>query len=144
MSLVLVMSAVVAVGCDETREDFYPGMAAAAQMVDRGWIPDCLPAQTNDIRVRTNIDTSNSYGAFAFPAAAAEAVRTALAPASEVPSLPAGRPGPPSWWPAALSEELTGTSLGAHGYALFQCSSRRPFAIAVNWADRQGYFWSTR
>ena len=126
----------------ETREDSFADLAAAQQMIGRGWIPRCLPKSSIAIRVRSNIDSSAALGGFTFSSAEVQSLRETLSTtAGDVPALPSGRPGLPAWWPAELRGGQA-AAIRTAGYEVFRCEGVGKFAVAIHWRDGHGWFWT--
>jgi hypothetical protein len=103
-------------GCVEAcREDFeshYPDVAAArrAGALDRGWLPEFLPADATDISEEHNIDTNVTWGCFSIlgdPAAFRQALQAYGASRVAGPLGPPSLFGQPKWWPPSMDEPGT-------------------------------------
>ena len=97
-SVAVVGMAVIVASCGERPEAFYADAAAAraARAIDRGWIPDWLPATARAIHEVHNIDTNQSLLAFSFDPADIPNVAQSCAQVSREALKPA--PFDRSWW----------------------------------------------
>jgi hypothetical protein len=97
--LTMFFMGVVVVSCGERPEVFYRDARAAREdgAIDRGWIPDWLPASAHDIHERHDIASNQSLLAFSFDAADDPVLSPSC---TQVQPDALGRvPFNASWWP---------------------------------------------
>jgi len=67
MRLVTIAAVLLALsGCADNRSASFDDMRQlkASGLIEKGWVPEQLPADATDIRVRWNLDTNWSEGSF--------------------------------------------------------------------------------
>lgn len=66
-----------ALGLPETKVSHYANLPAARQsgIIERGWVPEFLPAGSKDITEIHNLDTNTGTGTFRFPSADLDAFK---------------------------------------------------------------------
>ena len=66
-----------AVGLPDTQISHHANLAEARQsgIIERGWVPELLPAGSNDITEIHNLDTNTGTGTFRFPSADLDAFK---------------------------------------------------------------------
>lgn len=113
--------------------------AVAAGAVERGWVPEGLPASTREIREAHDLDTSRRWGLFNFEQKDANTVRALLGPELSVQGIVCDPPRRIEWWPVLLRGPLDETQVKAttlraygarHGELLF----------LVNWGQGRAYY----
>ena len=135
--LLLLISVLCLVGCDEDIEAHYPTYSDLEKAADgpRSWMPKWLPRNAADIHDWHNLDTNSTLISFSVPEAT---------PALLVDCRPAaGRnPGRASWWPndQAFSK-----------LQHFECEERTTFGdghvetrttgAAIDSRSNRVYFW---
>lgn len=116
--------------------------ARQAGEVQRGWIPEGLPAGTFELRVAHDVDTNARWGVFSFPPAESSHLKALLGPA-EFP-LQGQQCNPPrriEWWPILLRESLDAERIAATGLKAY-LSTDRALVFVVNWNQGRAYYWS--
>ena len=158
-ALLLVTVLSVGLGCvliachDDRRESFYPSLADAKKdgAIDRGWIPDFLPASSRAIHEVHDISPSTTWCAFEFLPADSQGLRNSLKRVDELAPSVRRLPSPgESWWPAVLDGNLDVGKIQKAGFELYMIvapetpSSTEVLFFAVDWAKGHGFFYRTR
>ena len=136
----LVLLALGVVGCwpGERPEVSYANMPEAVShgVVDRGWIPEWIPASATNIHEIHDLDTNESMLAFQLPATASWSLPPHCQPVSY------SNIGPPrfsrSWWPTPEEQESS--------YNFHRCAGDDPSTPKLQWVARhksgnQGLYW---
>jgi hypothetical protein len=116
--------------------------ARAAGDIQKGWIPEGLPAGTFEMRSAHNLDTNARWGLFSFPVAEAPHFKAQLEP-TEFP-LEGQQCNPPrriEWWPILLRGNLDAERIGTTGLKAYK-SADGALLFAVNWNQGRAYYWS--
>jgi hypothetical protein len=142
-------------GCgDKLPESSYDSIASAknAGAIDRGWIPDYLPASSYDIHEIHRLSSPTGWCSFKFAPIGVERFRNTLQ-ASGSRTLTVSRIESPdtTWWPALLEDGVDFKKLQAAGYELYEIETpdrtamNRTFVylFAVDWSKRQAFFYQT-
>jgi hypothetical protein len=132
-----------ATGCAgiETKTGIYAtvGEARAAGAIERGWVPEGLPASATDLREAHHGDRQQ-WGVFVFAPADGEAVR-ALVGAEITGTAPwCDPPGRLEWWPRILRSPLDLAQLQSAGLRLYRSRDDR-LTYAVNWQQGRAFYW---
>ena len=132
--------------CRERREATYETLLAAQEngAIERGWVPDFLPASAFTIREYHDLDTNEIWGTFRFEPAEWHSLREHLVFLAPESGLATRSPGTDiDWWPPELAERIATEELRRQGFSLWQAregtSSR--FLFAVNPDAGLAYFW---
>ena len=130
---------VVCFGCKEVQELHFDNLdrAKEAHMVEKGWLPSALPADTRQIRLKEDIDIASVYGSFI-----SEKTGDLQRECSERTEFRLPKNGP-RWFPQELREANTFADLRIEGYQLLSCD-RGEFTIAFRPSGGTAYFWSLR
>jgi len=113
--------------------------ARAAGAIDRGWVPQGLPAGTSDMRV-AYVDDGVQWGVFAFPPAQGDALRALLGEEVAGNTVHCTAPGRFEWWPHVLRDPIDLNTAHSTGLRLYASrDSRRTFA--VNWNQGRAFYW---
>ncbi len=115
--------------------------AVAAGAVQRGVVPQGLPAGSRDIREAHGPSSNRRWGLFNFPADQAESLRALLGP--EVP-FGGERASPPrriEWWPVQLRGNLDEERLVVTGLRAYP-AREGDLIFAVNWNQGRAYYWT--
>jgi hypothetical protein len=131
------------IGCSDFHESAYPTAEAArhAGVVERGWLPQVLPARATEIRERHNVDTNEIVGSFAFQATDAEALRGLEQIPQERVRQIAGPHRVPSWWPEVLRGDLEPPELARADLEILK-EKQGEFLFAIDWKTGRCFFWS--
>jgi hypothetical protein len=125
----------------ETTSNVYTTLdeARAAGAIERGWVPEGLPASATDLR-EAHRGTDAQWGLFAFPPADGETVRTLVA--TEITGTPPScdPPGRLEWWPRILRTPLNLEQLRSTGLRLYRSRDDR-LIYAVNWQQGRAFYW---
>ena len=116
--------------------------AKKAGAIERGWVPDGLPAGTTELRDAHDLDSNRHWGLFLFPESEGEVLRRLLQ--SEETRL-AGKtidiPGRVEWWPVLLRGPLDAEKIKSTGLRAYR-SQRGDRLFLVNWKQGRAYYWS--
>lgn len=116
--------------------------AQAAGAVQRGWVPELLPAGAHDIReAHDEGGTKRRWGLFSFKPADDESLRQRLGAEMSLAGIAAEAPPRIEWWPILLRGQLDGEQVAAVGLKGYQVTGDQLVA-AVNWNQRRAYYWS--
>lgn len=136
----------------DRRESFYPSLADAKKdgAIDRGWIPDFLPASSRTIHEVHDISPSTTWCAFEFLPNDSQGLRKSLksldAPVPPVRSVPG--PGK-SWWPAVLQGNLDVEKIHKAGFKLYVVTAPETsvtteiLLFSIDWTKGYGFFYRT-
>jgi hypothetical protein len=141
--ILLVIGAVACSNLDVVTETYATLQEAReAGAIERGWVPDGLPAGTTDLREAHDLDSNRQWGLFMFPQAEGDVLRQLLQP-DEV-SLK-GRtidiPGRVEWWPVLLRGALDDEKIKSTGLRAYR-SVRGDRLFLVNWRQGRAYYWT--
>jgi hypothetical protein len=124
----------------ETKTGVYATVAEAraAGAMERGFVPEGLPATATDLREAHH--DSQRWGLFVFPPADGEAVRALVG--AEITATPPDchPPGRLEWWPRILRSPLDLVQLQSTGLRLYRSRDDR-LTYAVNWQQGRAYYW---
>ena len=144
----VILAAVLAAGCRDTNiiTSSYANLeeARSAGAVAKGYLPDGLPPNTQDIREAHDPDGVRHWAIFSFSPSDADQVRSIVGP--EEVSLDGQEcdvPGRIEWWPILLRERLDGERIKATGLLTYR-SRAGDFLYAVNWKQGRAYFWTAK
>ncbi len=118
--------------------------ARDAGAIEKGWVPEGLPAGTYELRVGYDPGTSQRWGIINFPPSQGAVLRGQLG-AEEFP-LSGQRcevPGRIEWWPLLLRGAIDGERLAATGVRGYR-ARQGDLIFAINWHQGRGYYWSGR
>jgi hypothetical protein len=116
--------------------------ARQAGAIERGWLPDGLPAGTYDIREAHVPNSRERWGIVNFPPSQGDALKALFEP-TEIP-LTGLRCNPPpriEWWPVALRGELDGERLSITHLQAYRARAGG-LLFAVNWNQGRAYYWT--
>lgn len=132
------------VSCSDQYESSYPSLADAkrAGAVDRGWLPDFLPPGSRDIHEVHNIDTNQTWCAFAFVFADSDVLRRNLLVlgSAEISAIYVRSPGL-SWWPDVLEGQLDPDAIARSGFEMYGTGS---VVFAIDWKKGRAFFYRER
>jgi hypothetical protein len=113
--------------------------ARADGAIERGWVPEGVPASATDLRVAHRAEKQH-WGVFVFPAGEDEAVR-ALVGAEITGTVPeCDPPGRLEWWPRILRTPMDLSQLQSTGLRLYRGRDDR-VTYAVNWRQGRAFYW---
>jgi hypothetical protein len=139
-ALLLLLFAISCAGI-ETKTGVYATVAEAraAGAIERGWVPEGLPASVTDLR-EAHRGADQQWGLFVFPPADGEAVRS-LVGAEITDTAPAcDPPGRLEWWPRILRSPMDLAQLHSTGLRLYRGRDGR-LTYAVNWRQGRAFYW---
>jgi hypothetical protein len=118
--------------------------ARTAGAVERGWIPEGLPASARDMREAHDRDSNRRWGLFSFDSSDAGALK-ALLSASELPlgGQSCDVPGRLEWWPVLLRGDLDAEQIAATGLKAYTTADRS-LIVLVNWSQGRAYYWRAK
>jgi hypothetical protein len=121
--------------CRARPEVFYADAAAArrAGAMERGWIPEWLPASARAIHEVHDVDTNQSLLAFSFEPADRPVVSQWCVQIQRAALQPV--PFTSSWWP----NDVPPSPLVTHRHVYYRCQNGAFAALSVN--DGQLYYW---
>jgi hypothetical protein len=110
--------------------------------VERGWIPEGLPAGTHEIREAHDLDSNRRWGLFSFRPEDSATLKQLLE-ADEKPLSGVRADAPPriEWWPVLLRGALDAESIAATGLRAYGSVDGR-LIFLVNWQQCRAYYWS--
>jgi hypothetical protein len=125
----------------ETTSNVYATVAEAraAGAIERGWVPEGLPASATDLR-EAHRGPEAQWGVFVFPPADGAAVRALVG--AELTGAPpqSDPPGRLEWWPGILRSPLNLEQLQSTGLRLYRSRDHR-LTYAVNWQQGRAFYW---
>ena len=113
--------------------------ARADGAIQRGIVPEGLPAGASDFRV-AYLGNGTHWGVFAFPPAQADALRALVGPENTAGPATCNAPGRFEWWPRLLQDPIDLTAVHATGLRLYVARDGRR-AWAINWNQGRAYYW---
>jgi hypothetical protein len=136
LAFTVILAAVLAMGCGETRDAAYEDIAQAVRdgAVQRGWVPTWLPKSSREIHLTYNLDTNASMLSLRY------SKQENWVPPSQCSNI--GRitlPPPPfsrNWWPG----DIPPSRLATHRHAFLYCAQDNLY-IAVLSNGGQAYIW---
>jgi hypothetical protein len=154
VTVLCIGSAGLLVACHgDRRESFYPSLADAKKdgAIERGWIPDFLPASSRSIHEVHDVSPSTTWCAFEFLPADSQGLRNSLKRVDELARSVGRVPNPgESWWPAVLDGNLDMGKIQKAGFEVYIIvepetpSSTEVLLFAVDWAKGHGFFYRAR
>jgi len=148
----LAVSLIVAVGCSERRESFYPSLADAisAGEVNRGWIPDFLPESSRSIHIIYAPESPRTYCAFEFSHGDSQRLVKNVTDLDALPpSVKHVQRSGVSWWPAVLRGDLDLKKIHEAGFKAYLSEERAESVdsdvvlFAIDWTNGRGFFYRT-
>jgi len=115
------------------------GEARAAGAIERGFVPEGLPASVTDLR-EAHRGRSQQWGLFVFPPADGDAVRALVAAEITAKAPECDPPGRLEWWPRILRSPLDLAQLQSTGLRLYRSRDNR-LTYAVNWRQGRAFYW---
>jgi hypothetical protein len=145
------LSLIVAAGCGDRRESFYPSLAYAisAGEINRGWIPDFLPESSRAIHIIYDPASPRTYCVFEFSPNDSQRLMKNL---TNLDALPPSVKDVPrsgvSWWPAMLKGNLDVEKIHRAGFTLYVVEEPGPpntdiLLFAIDWTNGRGLFFRT-
>jgi hypothetical protein len=138
----------VLVGCldDDVKESFYASLADAERdgAMDRGWIPDFLPASAHNIRERHHVSGGETWCAFDMDPVDWQRFRERLEQHSVARQVKRVRPPRVSWWPAALTNELDPSQIARAGFELRTLARDQSETMSFAIDSSKGRVWFYR
>jgi hypothetical protein len=113
--------------------------ARAAGAIERGWIPQGLPASASDLR-EGHLDDGRGWGVFMFDTAHADALRALLGAEIHGEPVTCEAPGRLEWWPRILRSPIDLSAVATAGLQLYHSKDDR-WTYAVNWRQGRAYYW---
>ena len=143
------LSLMLAAGCGDRRESFYPSLADAisAGEIDRGWIPDFLPESSRAIHIIYDPASPRTYCAFEFsPNDSQRLVKNLTNLEALPPSVKHVQRSGMSWWPAVLRGDLDLSKIHEAGFKVYFFEEPTPVGsdvvlFALDWTNGRGFFY---
>jgi hypothetical protein len=115
--------------------------ARQAGAIEKGWMPEGLPASAHDIRVAQLPGTPQHWGLFDFPRGEQAALEALLQPGEvSLTGEHCDMPARIEWWPVVLRGALDGERLAATGLRGYRGKSGNRL-FAINWNQGRAYYW---
>jgi hypothetical protein len=135
--ILFVLLSMSSSGCSALVESRYTTYDQAVQggAIERGWLPEVMPATASNIREAHDADTNQVWVSFDFPQEAVESLSSLCSPVSfDQVTLPASGP---RWWDTqALKDPWN---------AFYVCGDPASLGyLAVLGTGDQAYYWSYR
>ncbi|MGH9734265.1 MAG: hypothetical protein ACRD8A_06730 [Candidatus Acidiferrales bacterium] len=138
--------------CSNRRDSFYSSLVDAknAGEIDRGWIPDYLPASSHAIHIVYDPESPRTWCAFEFSPSDAQGLQKNLTHVDTVPARVKHLDGPgESWWPDFLTGGLDLPRIRSQGFDLYVAaepdvqSNTDLVLFVLDSANGQGFFYRT-
>jgi hypothetical protein len=144
--LVLVLGAIGADACRDlevvTASYATLAEARAAGAVQRGWVPEGLPAGTHELREAHDLDSNRRWGLFSFPPAQSDALRSMLnSDEVNLTGVTCDIPRRIEWWPVLLRGALDGDRIRTAGLSAYRARTG-DLLFLVNWEQGRAYYWA--
>jgi len=152
-TLPLGLACVLTACHSDRRQSFYASLADAKKdgAIDRGWIPDFLPASSHAIHEVHDISPSTTWCAFEFVPSDSQSLRDSLKRVDQLAASVRRVPNPgESWWPSMLEGNLDVRKIQKAGFELYMItapetpSTTEVLLFAVDWTKGHGFFFRTR
>lgn len=116
--------------------------ARAAGAIEKGRLPQGVPAGATGLREAFDTDTNARWGLFDFPAEEGGTLQAWLERA-ELPlaGVTCDAPRRLEWWPVLLRGALDPARIAATGLQAYR-SHDRSLIVLVNWRQGRAYYWS--
>ena len=120
--------------------------------IERGWIPDYLPASSHDIHEKHRLSNPTTWCSFAFLPTDSESLRKALQPLDTSTTSVARIESPDAtWWPVLFEGAIDVKKVHEAGYQLYefkkpeQAGTNRTFdyLFFVDWSTGRALFYQT-
>jgi hypothetical protein len=116
--------------------------ARAAGAVQRGWVPEGLPAGTHELREAHDLDSNRRWGLFSFPPAQSDALRSMLnSDEVNLTGVTCDIPRRIEWWPVLLRGALDGDRIRTAGLSAYRARTG-DLLFLVNWEQGRAYYWA--
>lgn len=136
--------------CGDRRVLFYPSLTDAikAGEIDRGWIPDYLPASSHAIHIIYNPASPRTWCAFEFSPTDSQGLKKNLTNVNALPEAlkRVDSPGA-SWWPDVLKGDLDTAKLRSNGFdanvanEIDVRAGSNVVLFAIDWTNGRGFFY---
>ena len=137
-----VVQTIVLAGCTDLRVTLAvfntAAEARAAGAVDRGWVPDGLPASASELRLGYLPD-GRHWGVFVFRPGDESAIRALARDEITTGPLTCDPPGRLEFWPRVLHTPIDVDRVRSTGFRLYRGADGRTYAM--NWGQGRGYYW---
>jgi hypothetical protein len=139
-------------GCRERREYFCAtlGDAVKAGEIDRGWIPDYLPASSHSIHLSYSAASPRTWCAFEFSPGDARDFRARLTSVGVLTPRLRHVDGPgAAWWPDFLTGDLDLAKIQANGFGGYVVEERGVqngtdlVLFVIDWGKGKAFFHRT-
>jgi hypothetical protein len=117
--------------------------AVAAGAVERGWVPQGLPAGTREIREAHDLDSNRRWGLFNFPEREGDVLRRLLGPERSLEGAVIDTPRRIEWWPVLLRGPLKHDQFRSTGLLAYD-AREGDLQYAVNWKQGRAYYWTKK
>lgn len=141
---VMSVSALAACRNLEVVTNSYADMAEVRQAggVERGWLPEMLPAGAHDIReAHDEALKRRRWGLFSFRPEDVDSLRGKLGSETTFAGMACDAPARIEWWPVQLRGTFDADRLASTGLKVYPATGDR-VVVAVNWNQRRAYYWS--
>ena len=146
----LLFSILILLGCSETQDAFYKNIDEAKKdnAIERGWIPNIIPASSSEIYERHNLDTNRVWIRFKFDKKDIQGLIGKIKEVNpaEIENIEFPRIGV-KWWPKNLNKDsFTQHSLKIYKYdRVIEYSDKRqkivPSFFVIDWNSNVAYYW---
>lgn len=152
-ALCVGLISILAAGCGDRRESFYPALADADKdgAIARGWVPYYLPGSSRAIHEVHEISPSKEWCAFEFLPSDSQGLQKNLMSVDALPPSVIRVPSPGvSWWPAVLKGNLDVGKIQREGLQLYVVETPADSVstwvdlFAIDWPKGRGFFYGTR
>ena len=144
------LSLILAAGCGDRRESFYPSLADAisAGETNRGWIPDFLPESSRAIHIIYDPASPRTYCAFEFSPDDSQRLMKNLTNLDALPpSVKHVQRSGVSWWPAMLNGNLELRKIHEAGFKVYSVEEpgtpgeTDALLFAIDWTNGRGFLY---
>ncbi len=143
LMVVCLAAAVSQCSYDEVVTASYASHSEARQSgaIERGWIPEWMPASAEGIREAHDQDTNRRWGLFDFAPADAGSIRSILAPQPmSLEGMQGDMPSRVEWWPVILRGRLDPARIKDAGLEAYRTKTDN-LVVVLNWKQGRAYYW---
>ena len=117
--------------------------ARRAGAIERGWIPQGLPAGTYEIREAHDLDSNRRWGLFSFPPSDAAGLKKLLRPdEASLEGVRVDIPARLEWWPVLVRGALDADQIRTTGLRAYRTKNGE-LVVLVNWDQGRAYYWGS-
>lgn len=134
--------AILVLGCNETFKSAYKTLdqAKADGAIQRGWVPDNLPAESYDIREIHNLDTNWVRGSFSLTSDEFKQFKASLQRDLRIKSQYVDLE-PNGADKFKLDRKESTRTLSMRGYEIY---TYKYFGYAIHWGQGHGFYWNSK